>query len=191
MTAMDNTRSEAQTGNGHSDLASERQNLINTIAVRRSEIKEATWYDIAIPGYDNLLWARYVPYEVAKTERRFDQLRKQSGRSPILLKHACNTLIDSCEQLMLLPSRFEGDIGHDGENLIQINPDAEPLIAFDARAAELFVKGIDKSTLPGMTGTQVVLSMFPTEQSVMEQARKVNAWLNDTTVKADGILMGE
>lgn len=166
----------------------ERMGLINLVQKQQAQLSEEVWLDLAIPGYKNLLWARFRPHGVDVTERKLDGLRKQAtGKQPILLRSACLTLTDACEQLMLLPQRFDGDIGKDGENLIVIDEEAVPPIGFDTRAARLFAPQVEHV----QTNQQVIKALFPTEQAIINLARQVTEWLNDTTREQDEILLGE
>jgi len=156
-------------------LEVERQSLLDQLAETRQEIKEqAKPLHLDVPGYKDQLWVRFRPYSISKTERKVRAL--QSGvnkKKPMLLAGACDTIIDACEQVMLLPERFHGDIGEDGKNLITID-DVVP-VGFDQRLAQLFkVPGADRMT----EARQVVMAMFPTEQAILKMSVTVSEWLN-------------
>lgn len=168
-------------GNGAGD---EKATLLATLAVKREEAKADHWLDLPIPGYDNLMYARFRPFPVEKTERKMAEFQKLAGKQPLLLKSACDTLIDACEQVMLLPARFDGDIGDQGQNLIPIDDDAMPPIAFDERLAHALNFKAD-------TARQVVLGLFATEQAVIAMNIMVSRWMQDVTRKTDEALLGE
>jgi hypothetical protein len=159
----------------------ERADLISQISQLREEAKKDHKLDVPIPGYRNLLWARFRPFPVEKTEAKVRQLQQQRG--PVLLGSSCDVLIDACEQLMLLPARFKGDAGEDGENLIPIDP-VSP-VGFDQRAAELF-----KVPNPGGTARGVVIGLFSTEQAVLGMQVRISQWMQDVTSESDSTLLG-
>lgn len=164
----------------------ERADLLAQISELNEELKQEHHLDVAIPGYKNLLWSRFRPFEVAKTEAKIKQFQKMKGQGqPMLLASACDTLIDSCEQLMLLPERFNGDIGENGENLIPIDPAAVPLIGFDERVVGLFVKDNPSGSARGL-----VLRLFATEQAVLALHVRVSSWMQDVTSETDRELLG-
>jgi hypothetical protein len=163
---------------------SERNNLLAKVRELRELSQGSHHLDLAFPGMNELVWARFRPFPVEKTERKAAEFQKLQGKQPILLKAACDQLIDACEQVLLLPERFEGDIGPEGENLIPIDEDAFPPIGFDSRLAETFGFSADK-------GRQVVVQMFPTEQAVIAMATRVGEWMQDVTKQTDTSLLGE
>lgn len=180
---------EAGSENGHDDLVDEGgiKSLIDQIADLRDEAKKDHHLDLPIPGTRNLLWARYRPFQSAKTERKTAQYRKQMERGgAVVLTAACDLLIDACEQIMVLPAHFQGDPGDQGENLTPID-DAIP-VQYDSRLADLFIKNPQERAFI-KTARQVVLAMFPTEQSVISTNITVTQWLNDVTKDADGELI--
>lgn len=169
--------------------ADSREDLISQIRELHEEVKAEHHLDIEIPGYKNLLWARFRPYEVAKMEPRIKQIQKQSRRGPALFSSACDTLIDACEQLMLLPAKFgggteEADIGLDGCNLIPIDDDIP--VQFDERLERMF--NLDN---PSHTAKGVIRSLFATEQGVLAMHVRVQQWLADVTLEASEDLVGE
>lgn len=162
--------------------------LIGQVADLRAEAKKDHHLDLAIPGTRQMLWARYRPFPAAKTEKRTGELRRAAERGqPILLAAACDTLVDACEQIMLLQPKFNGEIGAEGENLIPID-DTLP-IGYEERLADLFVKNADERAAI-KTARHVVLAMFPTEQSVLQQNVEVSNWMIDVTRETDQNLLG-
>jgi hypothetical protein len=158
-----------------------REGMISQIGDLREEGKKEHWMDEPISGYKNLLWARFRPFPIEKTEAKIAELRKQTG--PILLQSACDVLIDALEQLMLLPARFNGDPGEKGENLIPVD-DAVP-VRFDQRADELF-----KVPNPSKSARGTVLGLFATEQAILDLQVRVSRWMVDVTRETDAGLLG-
>jgi hypothetical protein len=158
-----------------SDANAERASLLDQLGQVRQEIKEqAEPLFLDIPGYKERLWVKFRPFSISKTESKVRKMQKANSKGrPILLAGACDTLIDACEQVMLLPEKFEGEIGEEGKNLIPID-DITP-VGFDQRLAELF-------KVPGAAqlsqARQVVMAMFPTEQSILRMSVTVSEWLN-------------
>jgi hypothetical protein len=175
MTDITHDRDEAD-----EPVPDERAGLIGQIAALREEAKGEHWLDVEIPGYKGLLWARFRPFPVEKTEAKVKQLQKVRG--PVLLDASCDVLIDACEQLLLLPAKYNGDKGEDGENLIPVDTDLP--VRFDQRAAELF-------KVPNPTGSSrgVVKGMFPTEQSILAIQVRVSSWMQDVTSETDDQLV--
>ncbi len=158
-----------------SDANTERASLLDQLGQVRQEIKEqAEPLYLDIPGYKGQLWVRFRPFSISKTESKVRQMQKANNkRKPVLLAGACDTLIDACEQVMLLPERFDGEIGEQGKNLIPID-DVVP-VGFEQRLAELFkVPGAGQMT----QARQVVIAMFPTEQAILKMSVTVSEWLN-------------
>jgi hypothetical protein len=143
--------------------------------------------DVDVPGYQKLLWMRFVPYPVAKGGRRAKVMRKrfENDDPELVLDSACDTLIDALEQVMLLPPKFAGDPGKDGKNLKPI--DDETPVKFDTRLNEIFDLGVDKNG--GARG--VVRSLFPTEQGIVSVAVELSDWLRDVTRDSNEEFLGE
>jgi hypothetical protein len=175
-------------GEGQPTQADEKASLLAQLGELRQEIKEkAEPLHLTMPGYKGGLWVRFRPYSIARTERKIPQFqREQRKRKPVLLQGACDTLIDACDQLMLLPERFQGEIGDEGKNLIPI--DEVTPVQFDQRLAQMFkVPGADVMT----EARQVVVAMFPTEQAVVKMSLTVNEWLNgELSQEADEEFLG-
>lgn len=160
---------------------STKQNLLGRVREMRDETRAADHkLELDIPGYydeslqASRLVAVYRPYPVSKTEHKATEMRKMIGRAPVLLKAACDTLIDSCEQVMLR---------NDEGKLVPI--DDEQLIGYDVRLAEALGFG-GKVT----TARQVVVEVFPTEQAILAQSTEVTEWLQDVTRKSNEDLLG-
>lgn len=170
----------------------ERAGLLSQIQDLHSEVREDHWLDLPIPGYRNLLWARFRPFAVEKMESKMPQLRRDAKAGlPILLASSIQTLIDSLQELMLLPARHGGgtdqaDIGEKGVNLIPIDPDALPRIGFDERLVPLF-----KLTPVERSAAGVVKALFPTEQSITAMNVRVSQWMQDVTREINDDLLGE
>lgn len=165
---------------------SERANLLARVRELREEAQGDHHLDLPLPGLGDYVWARFRPFPFEKTERKIEEFRRAQGKQPIIVKAACDTLIEACEQIMLLPERFKGDPGQGGANLIPIDDEAVPPIRFDERLAEAF--GFNK---PSMTARQVVRAMFPTEQSIVAMNVRVSEWMQDVTRESDQQLLGE
>lgn len=165
----------------------EREDLLQQIRDLHVEVKSEHHLDCDVPGYKNLLWARFRPYEVSKMEPRIKQFQQKKG--PVLLASACDTLLDACEQLMLLPAAHGGgtsdpDIGLDGKNLIPI--DDEIPVGFDQRLEKLFA--LDN---PSQTAKGIIKALFATEQGILAMHVRVQQWLQDVTQEASEELVGE
>lgn len=152
-----------------------RATLLNSLRASREELKADHYLDLDLPGYKGQLVARFRPFPLEKQERKMAEFQKASGKQPILLKAACDTLIDACEQLML---RSE-----EGSEPFPIDAEAMPLIAFDTRAAELF--GFSANS-----ARQVVIGLFPTEQAILAMNVRVSQWMQDVTRETDETLLG-
>lgn len=164
---MDEQMQEQGQLDGDDDFAQDAGvvSIIDQLAQTRQEIKEnAEPLDLAIPGYKELLWARFRPYAVAKAEKKVPQFQRAvKKKQPIVLNSACDTLSDALEQLMVKKD--------DGE-LIPI--DGELPVGFDQRLGEMLkIPGVESMT----TTRQIIIGVFPTEQSVLAMANKVNEWL--------------
>jgi hypothetical protein len=164
---------------------SERNNLLQKVRQLREESQGDHWLDLPFPGMEDLVWARFRPFPIEKTERKAAEFQRAIGKQPILLKAACDQLIDACDQIMLLPERFMGEIGEEGENLIPIDEEATPPIRFDTRLAEVF------GFQPGPTARSIVIAMFPTEQAVIKMAQMVGEWMQDVTKSVQEAVLGE
>lgn len=162
----------------------ERANLLEKVRGLREEAKRDHHIDLALPGMKGYVWARFRPFAIEKTERKLTELARAAGQQPIMLKASCDILIDACEQIFLLPDRHNGDIGPEGVNLIAIDDEAIPPIAFDARLASVF--GFEAAT-----ARQVVIQMIPTEQAIIALSGRVSAWMQDVTRETDSGLLGE
>jgi hypothetical protein len=159
-------------GNGDSGA---RATLLNQLRGKREELKGDHYLDLDIPGYDGMLVGRFRPFPIEKSERKMREFQKLMGKQPMLLKAACDTLIDACEQIMV---RKEA-----GAEPVPIDPDVDPPIAFDSRAADLF--GFQANT-----ARQVVIGLFPTEQSIVAINVEVSRWMQTLTRDTDEELLG-
>lgn len=161
--------------------------LIGQLRARHDEIRTTKYHlDLAIPGYDNLLWVRFRPYKISKQEKKARAIarRYERGEDGVLIDSALQNLIDGCEQIMLLRSEFDGKKGPDGANLKPID-DEEP-IKFDQRLNEILKLGVTTNR-----AHDVVLSLFPTEQGIMQMSATVTRWLADVTKEAGEEFLGE
>jgi hypothetical protein len=149
--------------------------LLNQLRDKREALKGDHYLDLDIPGYEGMLVGRFRPFPVEKSERKMKEFQKLVGKQPMLLKAACDTLIDACEQLMV---RKEA-----GAEPQPIDPEADAPIAFDSRAAELF--GFQAST-----ARQVVIGLFPTEQSIVATNVEVSRWMQTLSRDTDEELLG-
>jgi hypothetical protein len=163
--------------------------LISQLRARHEEIRTKQYHlDLPVPGYNNLMWVRFRPFRVAKQEKRAREIARKFERGEeVMLDASIQTLIDGCSEVMLLPQEFNGDKGDEGENLKSID-DAEP-IRFDARLNEVFQLGVEPP--PKGRARDIVISLFPTEQGILQMSRTVTTWLNDVTKDADEAWMGE
>lgn len=152
-----------------------RMNLLASIRAKREEAKGDHVLDIDIPGYEGMVVARFRPFPIEKTERKMAEFQKMVGKQPVMLKAACDTLIDACEQIMIRN-------GPEDEPK-PIDADAVPPIAFDSRLAELF-------GYSATTARQVVLGLFPTEQAIVAMNIRVSGWMQDVSSDTDRELLG-
>lgn len=180
----DEIATQTEAGEG---VDSARADLLSQLKTLHNEAKAEHHLDLPIPGYRKLLWARFRPFPVEKTEVRIRQFQGAAGggNRPMALQIACDTLIDACEQLMLLPARFAGDIGEDGANLMPIDAEATPFIAFDQRLEPLF-----EIANPGGTARGVIVGLFPTEQSIVDMNIRIQRWMSNITEDVNDTLMG-
>jgi hypothetical protein len=160
-------------GNGSGD---ERATLLATLRGKREAAKADHYLDLDIPGYDGLLVARFRPFPIEKTERKMAEFQRNIGKQPVLLKAACDTLIDACEQVMVKKP--------DWEEPRPLDDEAIPPIAFDERLAQML--GYETSS-----ARQVITGLFPTEQAVLSMNNKVTSWMQDVTQDVDASLLGE
>jgi hypothetical protein len=174
---------------GGSTLNPAAKNLIGQIGEAIEESKRDQHLDLAIPGTNDLLWARYRPFPVAKTEAKTEAMRKAVERGrPVMLAAACDTLADACEQIMVLPREFQGEPGEEGENLIPVD-DTIP-IRFELRLAQLFLK--DAELLKRLkTARDIILAIFPTEQAVIAANVEVSTWMQNLNKRLTGEMVGE
>lgn len=178
----------AATSNGGGSKKEELKALISQVADLREEAKKDHHLDLPIPSLDDLVWVRYRPFPAAKTEQKTAELQRIRERGgAIMLMASCDTLIDACEQVMVLPPRFNGDIGFEGCNLVPI--DDELPVQFEERLVELFVKNADERSAI-KTARDVVRAMFPTEQAIIAQNVEVSQWMQNVTKKSDRDLVG-
>lgn len=191
---MSTTEEETDTGQeafGGGTINPVAANLLDQIGDAIEESARDQHLDLAIPGTNDLLWARYRPFPVAKTESKQDQMRRAIERGrPIMLQAACDTIIDACEQVMVLPPQFDGDAGEEGENLIPID-DTIP-VQFELRLAQLFLKKKHPDLVARMkTSREVVLALFPTEQSIIAQNVEISNWMNNVNKHVAQDAVGE
>lgn len=174
---------------GASTINDRAKSLLGQIGDAIEESKRDQHLDLAIPGTNDMLWARYRPFPVAKTESKTEEMRRAVERGrPVMLASACDTLVDACEQMYVLPPEFEGNPGDEGENLIPID-DTIP-VRFEKRLAELFIK--DKSLVKNLkTAREVVLAMFPTEQAIIAQNVDVSNWMQNLNRRIHQDAVGE
>jgi hypothetical protein len=166
-------------------------NLLDQIGDAIEEAARDQHLDLAIPGTNDLLWARYRPFPVARTEAKQEQMRKAIERGrPIMLQAACDTLVDACEQIMVLPPQFDGDAGEDGENLVPID-DTIP-VTFELRLAQIFLGKKQPELVARLkTSREVVLALYPTEQSIIAQNVEVSNWMTNVNKRVSQEAVGE
>lgn len=186
---MSNAESDLDDVVGGSTINPVARNLLGQISDLLEDAKGEHHLDLAIPGTNDLLWVRYRRFPVAKTESKTEAMRRQiEKKRPVMLASACDTLIDACEQLFVLPPQYDGEIGDDGCNLIPID-DTIP-VQFEKRLTDLFLK--DKDIASQLkTARDVVLAMFPTEQSIIAQNVEVSQWLQGINNNIASDLVGE
>lgn len=157
----------------------------------RSMHKEQAERDYAkfmpLPGTGRMMWAKFVPFPVGRGTKKAKAIarRLDSDDDGVVLDASCDTLIDACQEIMLLKPKFNGEIGKDGKNLIPVDDEAP--IRFDSRFAMIMELdlGDDK------TARNVVKQFFPTEQGILDMSQSVNIWLKDVTAELDEDFLGE
>lgn len=181
------TAAQEPTEHGDGEPPIPEDSLLGRLADIHQEIKTKEYFkDVAIPGYDSLLWIRCRPYDLGKRGgKRMSQMRRRvENNDPyVILDTACDTLIDACDQVMILDPKFNGDKGPEGENLKPL--DDEIPVKFDSRLSTLLKLGDTKGA------RDVVKELFPTQQSIVTVSAEVDRWLRDVTKDADGDFLGE
>jgi hypothetical protein len=165
--------------------------LLGQLREIHNEIKKGDFYkDMELPGYKKLVWVRFRPYPVAKGGRRAKMMRKrfEDDDPTLVLDSACDTIIDACDQILLLPVRFDGDPGPKGENLRPI--DDEVPVKFDYRLNEILSLGLP-TTGKGPSARMIVKELFPAEQSIISMATELTDWLRDVTKETGEEFLGE
>jgi hypothetical protein len=191
MSVTEETHDLADQPLGGSTINKTAESLFDQIGEAIQESKLQKPLDLPIPGTNDLLWARYRAFPVAVTERKQEEFRKASERGrPILLAAACDTLVDACEQIMVLPKQFDGEPGKDGENLVPID-DTIP-VRYEKRLVDLFLKAKMGEDYVNQvrSAREVVLAMFPTEQAVIAQNVEVSQWMMGVNRKAPEEALG-
>lgn len=161
-------------GNGHED---DRSALLGHLRQIHTESKQKDYkLDLEVPGMKGLMMLRFRPYNTAKSERKADALKKRmDAGEPIMLDAACDTLADSCSDVLVRKSK----------DLDWAPLDDEDPIALDVRLGELL--GFANATTP----RKVVKELFPTEQTITAMAIRVNNWLTGAEQEADEEFLGE
>lgn len=156
----------------------ERSSLLAQLGQIHTEIKTADRHlDLDIPGYGGKLFARFRPYEVAKSERKGLAMARaaRQGR-PVVLASAIDTITNACEQLFVRNEKHED---------LPIDPVAP--VMFDKRLAQML--GFDS---PALTeAAHVILELFPTQQSILAFSVEIGEWLNTAVQEADQEFLGK
>lgn len=166
-------------------------NLLDQIGEAIEESARDQHLDLAIPGTNDMLWARFRPFPVAKTEAKAVKMQKAMERGrPIMLAAACDTIVDACEQILVLPPQFDGDPGEDGEHLVPVD-DTIPVM-FELRLAQLFLGRKSPELVTKIkTAREVVLAIFPTEQSIIAMNVEISQWMNNVNKRTSQEVVGE
>lgn len=160
--------------NGHVE-EDERSILLGQLRQMHQEAKSKDYkLDLEVPGFQGKMVARFKPYNISKSEKKSDILRKRmEAGEAIMLDAACDTIVDACAGIYV---RVNGEL--------KPLDDEEPVV-FNARLGELL--GISGAT----TGRKVIKALFPTEHAITAMAIKVNQWLTDVTQEVDEEFLGE
>lgn len=175
MSIQENDHEEGA-ASGKVETSDARANLLSQVREQREAVRSEHIKYLDIPGYNGLLVAKFRPYPVSKGESKTLAIARSRGdNNPVLLGMSCDNLINACEEILLRNAK--GD-------LIQIDDEAFPPIAFDVRLA-------DHLGFEAKSARQVLVGLFPTEQSIVAMSGEVSQWLQDTTRDADNELLGE
>jgi hypothetical protein len=132
------------------------------------EVQESRGHtaDIDVPGYDGLLVAHYRLMTTKEVERLAKQFNKIKSISERNLLTASTILAAACEGISLT-------VNGEDQPLHEIKEYDTP-VRFDSRLAETFGFEAKKSF-------DVMMAVFPTEWSIIDQYRKLSRWMSDTT----------
>lgn len=164
---------EAVEQNGSGD---DHSLLLDQLRQMHAETKSKDFkLDLEIPGFKGLVMARFKPYNLSKTERKADVLRKRmEAGDAILLDAACDTLVDACVGIFVRHTKEGEWIPLDDEEPITFEPRLGEALGFEAKTARGVVK-----------------QLFATEQAITGMAIAVNNWLQDVTKEVDEEYLGE
>lgn len=154
---------QLQEANGEAPEES-KSSLLSQLSELHKEVKKERHLDIDIPGYEGKLFARFRPYEVSKSEKRAKAMaRRLEKGQPVALAAACDTIVESCEQIFVRNEKGE-----------ELPIDDVVPVTFEKRLASLL--GFDS---PAITEARhVVIELFPTQQSVLATSIEISTWLN-------------
>jgi len=156
----------------------ERGAILAHLADIHQEVRADRHLDLDIPGYHGVIFARFRPYELAKTESKLKGVQRRVRKNePVLLRDACDTIIDACEQLFVRNLKTGKEMPID---------DVVP-VTFEERLAKLL-----KFYGPEITQARhVVIAMFPTQQSILMMSNEITQWLAGAQEDADEEFLGE
>lgn len=159
-----------------SDTASQRSSLLDQLGEMHEELRTDRHLDLDIPGYEGKLFARFRPYSIDKSEKKARAMQKRQQRGqPVILEAAIDNIIEACEQLFVRSD--------DGREL-PID-DTVPVV-FEKRLAQMLK--FDDSSIN--TARDVVIMLFPTQQSILKISTEIGEWLNTASKEADEGLLG-
>jgi hypothetical protein len=173
----------------------EQQSVLDRLRARREEVRQQRVLDLAIPGYQDELVARYhpVPFKVFEDDDR--KRRKTGKRDPGLLVAAIDQVIACCEMILVKDPGHEDCVTDNDGNMTEYRPidtDAASVgapVKWEARLAKLI--GIpDDETQAGKAGL-VVQRVFCNDTAIIHHASMLGVWLRDTTKEVDENLLGE
>lgn len=148
--------------------------LLADLRKKRSEISEARHLDLAIPGYDDELYARYIPVDWDEVKKVADKLEKSKNPRKELYAQA-DVLARTCEQVLvrvkdkLLP--LQSAFPELGE---------EP-IKFDDRLAKALGFEINSHS----PARSAVLQTFNNDMALSAQHTAVMEWLQSSSRDSD------
>lgn len=131
---------------------------------------------LAVPGYDELLWARYrwVPPEtLGATASSIQAIKDPTEQSLALVADAL--VATNCEILVRDSGKLES-LQHEGAPVTFTNG-AGLAVALEQSAPR--------------SARECVLAVFGNQYAIVSQAQTVMEWLEDTSKKVDGNYLGE
>jgi hypothetical protein len=172
----------------------ESTSILDRLRARREEVKEQRILDLAIPGYEDELMARYkpVPFKVFEDDEK--KRKKSRGKDPALLSAAIDQIMACCEMILVKdPGNPACVLDNDGDvtEYRPIDVEAAEMgapVKWEQRFADLI--NIPQDETRGIAKL-VVLRTFCNDAALIYHASRLGIWLRDTTKEVDDDLLGE